>query len=141
MKTDISLILHFKSAEKARIISSLAAFCVNTTSDRFDPDLIGDDCSVDFVLDKEETTDWYYDLYENSRRIGGKILIGAIQLWITESRDEIRFEFWAPASSTGKACLDSDNLRNELFRLVRENKGFKVQLDHGDGFIQTVSHL
>lgn len=140
MKTDSSFILHFESAERARIIASLAAFCVNTDSGQFDPDLISDDCSLSFVLDREETTDWYYDVYESSRRIGEKILIGDIQLWIAESRDEIRFEFWAPASATGKACLDSVNLREELFKLVRENKGYKVQLDHGDGFIETISH-
>ncbi|MNJ91808.1 hypothetical protein D3C87_94630 [compost metagenome] len=141
MKTDISFLLYFESTERARIIASLASFCVNTASGQFDPDLIHDDCSVSFVLDREATTDWYYDWYESSRIIGEKILIGSIQLWITESRDEICFEFWANTSSNGKACLDSTNLRNELFKLARENKGFKVQLDHGNGFVEVLSHI
>lgn len=141
MKTDITFLLTFDPSEKEQVIASLAVFCVNTPSDTFDADLISDDCSVNFVLDREEETNWYYDLYASSRSVPGKVTIGTIQLWIKENRDEIRLEFWAPASSTGKACLDSNNLRNEFIRLLRENKGSSLQLDQSDGFVETLIKL
>ena len=138
MNPDITYILNFEATQKERIIASLKEFCINTDEDNFDAALISADCSISFFVDTEETTKWYYELYENSRRIKGKIIIGIIGLWIEEKKDEIIFEFWAPASSTGKACLTSKNLYTAFVKLLESNNGFEIKLDHADGFIETI---
>lgn len=138
MNPDISYILNFEKSRKQQAIESLREFCINTEQNSFDSALITDDCSISFIVDFEEPLNWYYESYEYSRQIQRKIVISRIQLWIKEEQNETIFQFWAPASSTGRACLNSKHLLKEFIKLLENNDGFEIKLDYSDGFIETI---
>lgn len=138
MNPDISYILRFEKTSKDRLIEALKDFCINTEENNFDPALISDDCSISFVLNMEHALNWYHETHETSRQVKGKIVIGIMQLWIREMQNEIIFEFWAPSSTIGKACLASKNLVNEFIQLVENNHGLEIKLDHSNGLIETI---
>ena len=138
MNPDISYIFNFEKSRKKQAIESLKEFCINTEENNFNPALISDDCSISFIIDFEESLNWYYKSHEHSRRIKGKIVIDSIQLWIRGVENETIFEFWAPAPSTGKACLASKNLYNAFIRFLENNNGAEVRLDQSNGFIETI---
>jgi hypothetical protein len=137
MNPDISYMINFESSRKEQVIESLKKFCINTQEDSFNSALISDNSYLSFIVCNEEALNWYYESYEHSRRIKGKIVIGNILLWIREKQNECIFEFWATTSSTGKACLVSRNLFNEFIKLLEVNNGFEIKLDHSNGFIET----
>lgn len=138
MNPDISYIFDFEKSRKKQAIESLKEFCINTEEGNYNPALISDGCFISFIVDIEEPLNWYYESHEHSRRIKGKIVIDSIQLWIRGMQNETIFEFWPPASSTGKACLASKNLYNAFIRFLENNNGAQVKLDHSNGFIETI---
>ena len=137
MNPDISYIINFESSRKEQVIESLKKFCINTQEDSFNSAFISDNSSLSFIVDIEDALKWYYESYEDSRRIKGKIVIGGIQLWIRKKQNECILEFWAPTSSSRKACLDSRNLLDEFIKLLEVNNGFEIKIDHSNGFIET----
>ena len=138
MKPDISYIARFDQDQKKLAIDQLRNFCMNTANFEFDSTLINDDCLISFAIKDEESTQWFKDRYDFANSVPGKTLIGQIQLWIKEIEEFCDFEFWAVASSVGQACLDSDELRNQLIHFVKNAKGQSLNLDHGDGRIETI---
>jgi hypothetical protein len=93
---------------------------------------------INFLINDEESTKWFKDQYENASSVPGKTLIGNIQLWIKEIEDFCEFEFWAVAGSVGQACLDSDELRDQLINFVKNVNGETLNLDRNDGRIEII---
>ena len=138
MHPDITYIAQIEKDQKSLAIDQLENFCVNTDDYTFNVDIIGEESTLWFSLPDEESTQWFKDQYEFSNAVPHKTLIGAIQLCIRDHESACDFEFWAVSSSVGKACLDSNELEGLLINFVKKLGGISLQLDYGNGNINSI---
>jgi len=142
MTPDINIKISFDSKNKNNAIEALKSFCVNTDKNTFDSNLITEKCNICFLIDEEDSTLWFRNLYEYSRVIDTKLLIGILSLNIYDYSDGTsEFDFWPVFGHGGKVCLDSKVLNNHFIDLLKKINGYNVVIYEDGAYSKTLYEL
>ena len=138
MKPDFTYFAQVSENRKSLVMQELEKFCINTGDNTFDQNLINEDCQISFLLNDEESTQWFKNASDFSRNLPGKTIIGHIQLWIESYENYNEYKFWPASSSLGRACRDSLELKNRLITFVKNLNGRSLNIHWDDGSIEEV---